>query len=172
MKTLVTNSILSALISLTLSPLAVAHALAPPADSVPSITEQEQRDHIRPAAKRLSEEEKHSSGDSPEDFRIREPSQALREAFELTPFYQQWIDVDGYPILGSENVSPYAMKEAAWLIRQMTSHRPDVLQAMVGNKGRFSVIAYNEMFTQIPEYSNHHPNFYWDIRTRGHWGRQ
>ena len=170
MKTFARHSAFWALLSLLLSPLAVAHALAPPADSVPSITEQGQRDHIRPAAKRLSEEEAYSSEDSPEDFLIREPSQALRETFGLTPFYQQWIDVEGYPILGSENVSPYAMKEAAWLIRQMTSHRPDVLQAMVENKDRFSVIAHNEMFTQIPEYSDFHPNFYWDIRARGQQG--
>ena len=100
MKTFARHSAFWALLSLLLSPLAVAHALAPPADSVPSITEQGQRDHIRPAAKRLSEEEAYSSEDSPEDFLIREPSQALRETFGLTPFYQQWIDVEGIPHFG------------------------------------------------------------------------
>ena len=156
------------LLSLLLSPLAVVHALAPPADSVPSIAEQEQRDHIRPAAKRLSEEEEaYSSEDSPEDFLIREPSQALRETFGLTPFYQQWLDVEGYPVVASENVNPYAVKEAAWLIRQLMSHRPDVLQAMVQNKASHSVMAYNEMITQIPEHSHLRPDFYWDIRARG-----
>ena len=75
-----------------------------------------------------------SSEDATEDFLIREPSQAVRETFELTSFYQQWIDVEGYPVVASENVNPYAVKEAAWLIRQLMSHRPDVLQAMVENK--------------------------------------
>ena len=41
---------------------------------------------------------------------------------------------------------------------------------MVEKKDRFSVIAHNEMFTQIPEYSDFHPNFYWDLRARGQGG--
>ena len=69
--------------------------------------------------------------------------------------------------MASEKVSPYAVKEAAWLIRQLMSHRPEVLQAMVQNKARFTVIAYNEMLTQIPEYSDLRPDFYWDLRARG-----
>ena len=57
-------------------------------------------------------------------------------------------------------MNPYAVKEAAWLIRQLISHRLDVLQAMVQNKASFSVIAYNEMLTQIPEYSYLRPDFF------------
>ena len=114
-----------------------------------------------------------SGQEATEDFLIREPSQAVRETFELTSFYQQWIDVEGYPVVASENVNPYAVKEAAWLIRQLMSHRPDVLQAMVQNKARFTVIAYNEMLTQIPEYSDLlRPDFYWDLRARGLGGGQ
>ena len=105
--------------------------------------------------------------ESSEDFLIREPPQAVRETFELTSFYQQWIDVEGYPVLASENVNPYAVKEAAWLIRQLMSHRPDVLQAMVQNKASLSVMAYNEMTTQIPEHSHLRPSFFWDRRARG-----
>ena len=82
------------------------------------------------------------------------PSTEVREVFDLSPFYQQWIDVEGLPIVASSKVNPYAVKEAAWLIRQMIVHRPDVLQAMAQNKVRFSVMAYNEMTTQIPEYSD------------------
>ena len=111
-----------------------------------------------------------SSEDVTEDLLIPEPSVpplTVRENFELTPFYQQWIDVEGFPVVASEKVSPYAVKEAAWLIRQMMSHRPDVLQAMVQNKARFTVIAYNEQLTQIPEYSDLRPDFYWDLRARG-----
>ena len=69
--------------------------------------------------------------------------------------------------MASENANPYAVKEAAWLIKQLMSHRPDVLQAMVQNKVRFTVIAYNEMVTQLPEYSHLRLNFYWDRRARG-----
>ena len=113
------------------------------------------------------EEESDSSEDVTEDFLIREPSQAVRETFGLTSFYQQWIDVEGFPVVASENVNPYAVKEAAWLIRRLMSHRPDVLQAMVQNRASFSVMAYNEMTTQIPEHSYLRPDFFWDRRARG-----
>ena len=95
------------------------------------------------------------------------PPFTVRDAFELGPFYQQWIDVEGFPVLASAKVSSYALKEAAWLIRQMIGHRPDVLQALVQNRVRFTVIAYTEMTTDIPEYSDHRPAFYWDRRVRG-----
>ena len=101
------------------------------------------------------------------DLNIANPSPEVREAFGLSPFYQQWIDVEGLPVVASSKVNPYAVKEATWLIRQMIGHRPDVLQAMAQNKVRFSVMAYNEMTTQIPEHSDLRPKFHWDLRARG-----
>ncbi|MDE0467378.1 MAG: leucine-rich repeat domain-containing protein [Candidatus Poribacteria bacterium] len=101
---------------------------------------------------------------------IREPvppPAAVREAFDLDSFYQQWIDVNGFPVLASANVSPYAVKEAAYLIRQVLGHRLDILQTFSQNKERFSIIGYNETTTQIPEYSSLQPDFYQDIRNRG-----
>ena len=83
----------------------------------------------------------------------------VRQAFELDPFYQQWIDVEGFPVVASAKVNPYAVKEAAWLIWQMIGHRPDVLQALVQNRVHFTVIAHNELITEIPEYSNSGPDF-------------
>ena len=87
--------------------------------------------------------------------------------FDLSPFYQQWINVEGFPVLASAKVNPYAVKEAAWIIWQMIGHRPDILQALMQNRVRFTVMAYNEMITQIPEYSSFRPDFYWDRRNRG-----
>ena len=95
------------------------------------------------------------------------PPLAIREAFELDPFYQQWIDVGGMPVLASVKVNPYAVKEAAYLIKQMIGHRQDILQAMAENEVRFSVMAYNEMTTQIPEHSHLRPKFFNDHRSRG-----
>lgn len=87
------------------------------------------------------------------------PPKEVRNFFELDPFYQQWIDVDGIPVLASTRVNPYALKEAAWLIWQVIGHRPSVLQAMVENKVRFPVLSHNEILTQIPEYSDSGPDF-------------
>ena len=98
------------------------------------------------------------------------PSAAVRAAFDLDPFYQQWIDVEGFPVIASAKVNPYAVKEAAWLLRKMIGHRQDILRALVLNKVRFTVIGYTEMTTDIPEYSDRRPAFYWDRRQRGSGG--
>ena len=82
------------------------------------------------------------------------PPAAVRDSFGLDPFYEQWIDVGGLPVIASAKVNPYAVKEAAWLIIKMIGHRPDVLQSMAGNKARFTVIAHTEIITEIPEYRN------------------
>ena len=95
------------------------------------------------------------------------PPAFVRAFFDLDPFYEQWIDVGGLPVIASAKVNPYALKEAAWLIEKMVGHRPDVLRAMVENKVRFVVIGYTEMTTQIPEYSDLRPTFYYDRRVRG-----
>ena len=95
------------------------------------------------------------------------PPPTVRDAFELDPFYQQWIDVKGLPVVASAKVNPYALKEAAWLLHRMIGHRPDVLQAIAQSGGRVIVTGYTEMLTDIPEYSHLHPAFYWDRRRRG-----
>ena len=95
------------------------------------------------------------------------PSTAVRKTFNLDPFYVQWVDVEGLPVVASAKVNPYAVKEAAWLIRQMIGHRQDVLQALAKNNVRFAVMAYNELTTQIPEHSDLQPDYYWDRRARG-----
>ena len=75
----------------------------------------------------------------------------VREEFELDAYYKQWVDAGGLPVVSGENVSPYALAEAAWLIQQVIGHRLDVLKAMAEKKVRFSVIPYNSTSAQIPE---------------------
>ena len=65
------------------------------------------------------------------------PPSTIREAFELSLFYQQWVDVEGLPVVASEKVNPYALKEAAWLIWQMIGHRPEILHTFGAKKGAF-----------------------------------
>ncbi len=80
------------------------------------------------------------------------PPPVVRDFFDLDPFYQQWISVAGFPILASAKVSPYALKEVAYVVWQMIGHRRDLLKAMAWNKIRLPVIAYNEIVCQIPEH--------------------
>ena len=95
------------------------------------------------------------------------PPTAVRETFHLDPFYKQWLDVAGLPIVASAKVNPYAVREAAWLIQQMVGHRQDILQALAKNNVRFAVMAYSELTTEIPEHSDLQPDYYWDRRARG-----
>ena len=87
------------------------------------------------------------------------PPLTIREAFELDPFFQQWIDVEGFPVLASEKVNPYALKEAAWLIWRMIGHRPEILHTFVQKRVRFVVIGHTEIPTDIPDYSDQGPDF-------------
>ncbi len=97
------------------------------------------------------------------------PPLAVRQAFELDPFYQQWTDVEGFPVVASEKVSPYALKEAAWLIWQMIGHRPEMLHTFVQKRVRFVVIGHTEIPTDIPDYSDEGPDFL-TYRQRGFGG--
>ena len=87
------------------------------------------------------------------------PPSTIREAFELSLFYQQWVDVEGFPVLASEKVNPYALKEAVWLIWQMIGHRPEILHTFVQKRVRFVVIGHTEIPTDIPDYSDQGPDF-------------
>ena len=95
------------------------------------------------------------------------PPSAIRKNFELPSFYKQWINVEGFPVVASEKVNIHALQEAAWLIRHLIGHRTDILHALAQNNVRFSVMAYHEMTTDIPEHSDLQPDFYWDRRARG-----
>ena len=97
------------------------------------------------------------------------PPFTVREAFELDPFFQQWTDVAGLPIVASEKVNPYALKEAAWLIWQMIGHRPEILHVLVQKSVRFVVIGHTEIPTDIPDYSDEGPDFL-TYRQRGFGG--
>ncbi len=95
------------------------------------------------------------------------PPQAVRDFFQLDPYYQQWINVRGFPVLASAEVSPYAVKEAAWTIGHMVGHRPDILKVMAQNKARFSIVPHNKHLSDIPEYDFGRLDFFWEMRARG-----
>ena len=69
---------------------------------------------------------------------------ALRtERLRVGPVLPAWIDVEGMPVVASARVSPFAVREAAWLIRRMIGHRKDVLRALATNRVRFAVMAHS-----------------------------
>jgi hypothetical protein len=91
-------------------------------------------------------------------------------------FYSQFISAGGYPIVASDRVNPYALREAAYLVDLMLAHRPDVRTAMVQSGSRLCIIAHNEFTTDLPEFaelespagvSGLSAKDYWDARARG-----
>ncbi len=87
-------------------------------------------------------------------------------------FYTKHLDADGYPIVASEKVNDYALKEAAYLVNLMLARRPDVRAAMVKSGSRLCIIAHTEFTTDLPEWSRMAPKDYWDARARGMGGSQ
>ncbi len=93
-------------------------------------------------------------------------------------FYTQFVSANGFPVVASAKVNPYALKEAAFLINEMLAKRPDVRDAMIKSGARLCVMAYNEYTTDLPEFvrmcDEKEPGFedlsakdYWDARARG-----
>lgn len=103
----------------------------------------------------------------PSDRSIKYPVQKPPASLQLPGFYTKYVDASGYPVVSSEKVNDYALKEAAYLIDMMLSERPDVRRAMVASGSRMIVMAHDEFTTNIPEHSHLRPKDYWDARARG-----
>ncbi len=92
---------------------------------------------------------------------------ALRAEFKLDAFYQKFVSAHGLPVVGSSNVTDFALREAAWIVEQMLTSRPEILTAMASNKTRLAVMAHNEYTTDIPEHRHLKSRVFWDRRARG-----
>lgn len=70
------------------------------------------------------------------------------------PFYKKYIDACGIPVVSSEKVPDMALMMARDIINYMLAKRPDVRAQMMKDKARLSIMAYTEMQTDLPEYSD------------------
>ncbi|MFM2167076.1 MAG: hypothetical protein RIS79_1447 [Verrucomicrobiota bacterium] len=71
----------------------------------------------------------------------------------LPSFYTQQASAGGFPVVASDKVSPYALKEAVYIIDMMLLERPDVREAMVKSGARLSILAHNEFTCDQPEWA-------------------
>ncbi len=108
-----------------------------------------------------------SLGAAPDGGLVVPVPEAVRREFKLAPFYQKHLNAGGLPVVGSTNVSDFALREAAWIARQMLTNRADLLRAMASNNVRLAVMAWNEFTTDVPEHSDLESKVYWDRRARG-----
>jgi hypothetical protein len=86
----------------------------------------------------------------------RVPVQAFRfdppDPDGVPAFYTQRITANGYPIVASATVNPYALKEAAYIVDLMLAKRPDVREAMIASGSRLCILAWNEFTCDQPEW--------------------
>jgi len=85
-------------------------------------------------------------------------------------FYKKYVNVMGIPILSSDLVCDCVLQKAAWIVHGTVSHlkrMPEVLEKMVANKHRVTIMARSEETTDVPEHRNLNPEDYWDERARG-----
>ncbi|MBW3542837.1 MAG: hypothetical protein KY476_21450 [Planctomycetes bacterium] len=59
---------------------------------------------------------------SSNEYRVTE----LPARLKLPDFYKKYVDAHGYPIVSSERVNDFALKEAAYLVDLLLAERPDV----------------------------------------------
>lgn len=98
---------------------------------------------------------------------VAAPSAEERERLQLDPFYEKLASAQGFPIVSSAKVADAALLEAVWIIDQMLEHRPDVRAELIRHKTRLCIMATSEFTTDLPDFADLQPKFYWDRRARG-----
>jgi hypothetical protein len=93
-------------------------------------------------------------------------------SLKAPPFYKKYLGANGYPILSSEKVNDYALKEAACLVNLMLARRPDIREAMIQSGSRLCIIGYREFTTELPGWEWLEPKDFWDARARGMGGSE
>ena len=86
------------------------------------------------------------------------------------PFYEKYVDLEGFPIIASARVADEALLQARRLMREMLADRRDVIATLAANSVRVSIMAAGSVITEIPELSDLYevfPGTDWDNRTRG-----
>jgi hypothetical protein len=86
------------------------------------------------------------------------------------PFYKKYINANGIPIVGSNNVQDEAFVRARETVIAMTAKRPDVLAQMVVHRTRLGIIADEEVTTDLPEYADRPDPEAFSERGRGYGG--
>jgi hypothetical protein len=83
---------------------------------------------------------------------VTAPPQELVERFRLdTSFYKKYADANGFPVLGSANVSDAALAIVRDQVNYMLGSRPDVRDTMIAHGARIVVMAESEHTMDIPE---------------------
>ena len=86
-------------------------------------------------------------------------------------FYAKYIDVVGLPVVASKEIADQALVRTHEIVTHMLAGRPDVLAAMVKNGMYLIIIGKDQVYTDMPEYSDHPNPAYQNERVRGTGGK-
>lgn len=93
---------------------------------------------------------------------------------DITPhrkFYKKYIDIQGMPVVASQEVDDRALQRTYEIVTHMLAGRPDILKAMVDQAMYLIIIGKDQVYTDMPEYRNHPNPEYQNERVRGTGGR-
>lgn len=99
-----------------------------------------------------------------------DPIEAPPKELSYNGFYKKCVYFEGLPILGSEKVEDRAFRViVATFSKMMADASPKVMESMVKRKSHYSIIAFEEGQTDLPEYADmrNDPNTDWNKRARG-----
>lgn len=86
-------------------------------------------------------------------------------------FYQKYIDVGGMPVVAAGVVDDRALQRTHEIVMRMLAGRTDILEAMVKNGMYLIIIGKDQVYTDMPEYSDHPNPAYQNERVRGTGGK-
>ncbi|WP_245638383.1 glycoside hydrolase [Croceicoccus bisphenolivorans] len=77
-------------------------------------------------------------------------------ALGLDPFYRQYLDAAGIPVVASEKPPAEALERARTIVEGMLAFRPDLRDALIAQGYRVAVIAEEEALLDLPEHRDWH----------------
>ncbi|WP_437519975.1 hypothetical protein WME79_25605 [Sorangium sp. So ce726] len=79
--------------------------------------------------------------------------EAIRQAWDVDPFYQKYADANGIPVMSSNAPSDASVELACRLVIEMVSMRDDARLALIENHTFFAMLGVDELTNDIPEYA-------------------
>ncbi len=86
-------------------------------------------------------------------------------------FYGKYLDINGLPVVAAPQVDDQALYRTYDIVSHMLAGRPDVLQAMKSTGMYLIIIGKDQVYTDMPEYSDHPDPKFQNERVRGTGGK-
>ncbi len=92
-----------------------------------------------------------------------------REAARL--FYRKHVDIQGIPVVASEDVADRALSRTQEIVSHLLAGRPDIVQTMIQQGMYLIIIGKDQVYTDMPEYRRAPNPAFQNERVRGTGGK-